>query len=174
MLCSRLLREHQENYLALAKKVRKEGLPRPYYFYVSIYRPLTWSGWDKDLEEPVYVHHTPSRSFVGTRKPIPLSEVRRLELVPYDQRTKAQVVIDFATEQGVPVEITSEDDRSTALLFKNPRGKWQLSFFELEIGPVGHLEGENPVELVADAIGRHCRWTPGRVEAIVASLKEES
>jgi hypothetical protein len=171
VLCSKLLREHQGSYLALAKLVRGQGAPRPRYFYVSVYRPL-WFGWSADLDGPIHVHNTERIGIVGTYKPIPVDRLRKLDLYPFDQYTKARVAIDYAAKQGVPVELTNDNDDGTIVLFKNPRGKWQLSHFTMDVGPTGHIEGEDPVELLAEGLGGYCRWTPGRIDAIVSSLAE--
>lgn len=51
--------------------------------------------------------------------------------------------------EEVPVGARSSRGPSDALLlFRNPRGIWQLSSFSEKYGPTGHQEGETPLELL--------------------------
>jgi hypothetical protein len=51
-----------------------------------------------------------------------------------------------------PALTAYRDDRGNGfLLFKNPRGIWQLSRFSPDVGPVGHQEG-TPEELTKDVM----------------------
>jgi hypothetical protein len=51
--------------------------------------------------------------------------------------------------EEVPAGARSSRGPSDALLlFRNPRGIWQLSSFSEKYGPTGHQEGETPLELL--------------------------
>lgn len=54
------------------------------------------------------------------------------------------------------------------LLFRNPRGNWQLSTFQPELGPVGHTESKDKYELLREAL-RYRPDSGAYVEAIMST-----
>ena len=85
-----------------------------------------------------------TRSFVFAKEPLGIEAVYRYELVPVSSQAIGQYIIDLAAAEKKPVELQGKTGVHAAVLFKNPRGKWQLSFFDQQ-GPSGHREARTDV-----------------------------
>lgn len=126
--------------------VRADGFQ---HTYGSPYRPLPTRA---ELGVGALVVHIRggTRSYVFTKVPLALDVLYRYELVPASAQEAAQVALDYFKAVGRPVELAFyTGDTRVAHLFKNPRRKWQMSYFDAK-GPVSHEEGE-PLELVRGA-----------------------
>ena len=60
-------------------------------------------------------------------------------------------------------------------LFRNPSGKWQLSYFEVGEGPVGHRESDDPIDLVHETLRQgYVHWIEGGVDMASESRSNPS
>lgn len=115
---------------------------REAYTYLSPNRPIASIAGAKAFGEFRYLGR-----WLFTEEPLSIEVVAQFELVPnFTHGTRGLYIIALANSMKTPVELANESmiDEHTrvAMLFKNPRGKWQLSFFEAGVGPIGHEEGE--------------------------------
>lgn len=112
-------------------------------------------------------------TIVYSPRALTLDEVAADRLYPL-WRAGAQLALDYARALGVLVELAKVDrDDRVALLFKNPRGSWQLSYFDRR-GPAGHDEGDDPVTLVYEAMSTgYRRWASGTLDRWAPSFDPE-
>jgi hypothetical protein len=95
----------------------------------------------------------------------------RFDLQPF-QWSLATFLWDAARELKIPIEMTEtrmvDDGFRAAVLFINPQRKYQMSWFQDGIGPTGHIEGSDPVQLLRDAIYEFGfkYWTLGVIDMI--------
>ena len=113
-------------------------------------------------------------SLVYTKEPLPIDAILRLELSPL-YNAMGRFIYDYANAQNRPVELGRVLPNGTTqaiVLFKNPRGLWQISTFEEGVGPIGHDEqADNPWEMVREAwINGFRRWVPGAVDSIMETV----
>ncbi|MDO8632774.1 MAG: ParB/Srx family N-terminal domain-containing protein, partial [Phycisphaerales bacterium] len=159
----------EEPFSAELREVRKQ-LPKDLrdraFTYASYFRPLS-SSVVSDL--PVLVVSVPGKpwSVLVADRALTLEELYRFELTPLFE-AQGQFIIDFAAALQKPVELVDVKRAagySAAVLFKNPRGLWQMSYFD-ETGPFGHDESEaKPEKLVYEAWQRGYRvFRPGTVD----------
>lgn len=151
-------------------KEHRDALRRMQFTYGSPYRPLPY-GFITEMPFEVAVAEIRggTRSLIVSSQALSTETMRRYELIPVSHRTIGQYILDLAAEERHPVELTSDGTRA-ALLFMNPRRKWQMSYFD-ERGPVGHDEGD-PVELAADAYRSGYRtWAPGIVDSMAENFE---
>lgn len=118
-----------------------------------------------------------TKTLVFSRSPLSLERLDDYELIPFTTMTVGRYIIDHAATEGVPVELTQQPRPGSqtvkaALLFRNPRGLWQLSYFEEGVGPVGHEEtNKDPSSLVGGAwLLGYRDFTPGVVDAIMDTV----
>ena len=109
-------------------------------------------------------------------KPFDLDTVIELELVPYGLGM-ARFLLDASSRFKLPIELTrvAQPDLETGFtaqaLFRNPRGRWQLSHFDAH-GPSGHEESTDPIEDLYRALaGGYRYWNPGAVDALVSNIR---
>lgn len=132
------------------------------YLYHSPLRPL--SDWvARNVSSTLVLSH-----WLASYGPISSDDVVRYELEPVG-RALARFAIDGSAQLGIPLELSTDEmtleTTRAAVLFRNPRGVWQLSYFD-RLGPVGHQE-HDPEEMVLDAIRAGYRWvSPGVVDVI--------
>lgn len=112
------------------------------------------------------------RFVVVTPQPMVLHAMVDYELAPIDGVTGGLLALELSGETRLPVELASvtSDEPRAAALFRNPRGLWQVSYFDSR-GPVGHEEtaGE-PFKLLGEAVSRgYRRWAPGVVDSMARS-----
>ena len=104
-------------------------------------------------------------------EPLAPETVVRFDLQPF-QRSLAAFLWDAARALKIPIELTEkrmvDDGFRAAVLFINPRKQYQVSWFEDGVGPTGHIEGPDPVQLLRDALYQfHFKyWTPGVIDLI--------
>ena len=142
------------------------------HLYASPYRPLPIGSGLEESGAVVFVIQG-ARGLIATPKPLSMERIYRLELVPFPGRTTGALILDLAKARGHPVELMHTKSMTQgALLFKNPRGKWQMSYFEAGVGPTGHEENDLPEELAAGAHGAGYRtWAPGFVDSLMEGLR---
>ena len=162
------------------------------YVYLSHRRPLEMVR-AKDLgatgEVRFFNCFANTKTLVFSREPLPVDRLDAYELLPFTARTMGRYIIDYAAEIGTPVELKRRDpprtgprprgadrDRERAVvLFKNPRGAWQLSDFTEGLGPTGHQEerGDDPAQMVGEAWQSGYRdFSPGIIDAIMSTVDE--
>jgi hypothetical protein len=129
--------------------------------------PKDWTHLYVSPTRPLYPKHFPDDAVVNveidgeqvgllyTNELLPVSdvEVHRL-LAPPDAWKDA--LAKLAEFRGKPVELAVDlrkGEREVYLLFRNPRGIWQLSNFDSR-GPIGHAEGKTAVSAVKNGLDR--------------------
>ena len=158
----------------LPRAVRDAGIPAP-----------TWTG-----SEAPALYFSPLRPFHGLRIPglVPVLErwgcatapldadaVVKFELIPVGTAL-AWFLFDAANRLQRRIELTEvampDDGYHAAALFLNPRGLWQFSTFVDCIGPTGHNEGTDPIDLLDRGLHRYRFWNPGAVDNLIERLAE--
>jgi hypothetical protein len=120
------------------------------------------------------VHRGNKIGMLFTNKLLALDRVRDFDLQLDWARTYLPMLRDYVgTAPGGLIAFRdskpSEKYGSNAyMLFKNPRGIWQLSRFAPGVGPVGHIEG-TPSDLTKDAMF-HRPDDGGYIDDIMASV----
>lgn len=162
-------------------------LPKPYppelkqfqFTYVSPYRPIVGSQFLDWGVSGVFIIpvHNHTASLVLTHEPLPLDRVWRYELSPYFGKTRGHYIMQLAVALGTHVELVRQGARwdapiEVAVLFKNPRRKWQMSYFVQDLGPTGHNEAtDDPERLVEEAYTSGFRaFSPGILDDIAPSF----
>lgn len=103
--------------------------------------------------------------------PIDPSSVVDLDLLP-TRLSLGHFLFDVSESTGIPIEMTQvamvDEGFNAAALFVNPSRRWQMSYFTHGIGPVGHMESNDPIELLVDLIyvGKYRFWNPGIIDSI--------
>lgn len=111
-----------------------------------------------------------ARSLILTPEPLDHQVLQRYELIPVSADAIGWYILELANAEKHPVELATKDG-AAALLFKNPRGLWQISYFD-RIGPVGHQEGMDPGKLAYEAyLTGYRRWSPGAVDMLSATFE---
>lgn len=172
---------------AVAKHWRKERR----YVYLSPKRPLTvLKASDFKVDEIGYF--TPEGkgySWLFTNEPLALEEIYRFELAPhFTHGTRGLMAIQMAAMAGTALELAMrpEMDRPArvAVLFRNPRRIWQMSYFEEGVGPVGHDEAtlersedditkSAPEDLAEGALRQGYRiFSPGLLDNLTETFPE--
>lgn len=145
----------------------------------------TWVGANAPM-----LYFSPLRPYYGLRIPAltailerwgvttsPLSPdvVAKFELQPVGAAL-ARFLFDVSNLLSYPIELTDVampiDGFRAVALFRNPRRQWQLSRFVDCVGPTGHDEGDDPIELIERGLGTYRFWNPGAVDALVERLAE--
>ena len=145
------------------------------YTYGSPYRPLP-HGARRDLTTgDIHVVHirNGTRSFIFTDDPLSIDAVAQYELFPFGHRAIGQFILDVAKRLGQPVELAHKEFVRVAFLFRNPRRKWQMSYFD-ESGPSSHDESAgDPVKLVYDAyLAGYRRLAVGMLDEMARNFDE--
>jgi hypothetical protein len=133
----------------IPKDTRKHWTDNGYkYTYWSGYRPLSF--WFKLPGTETF--STATTGLVVSKELLSLDDIAKYELQPFGQQTMGLYILELAKALKLHVELVKElgTEYRVALLFKNPRGKWQLSHFDAT-GPTGHEESDDPAELAYDA-----------------------
>lgn len=164
--------EYQRDWMSLPRETR-DAIRHFAYPYASPYRPLAAGAKLGQPFEHVAVRGG-TRGIVLTASPLDIETIARFELIPVGSRPMGTFILDVSRARGDRnLELLHEDGERVAALFRNPRGIWQLSYFEARIGPTGHLESteEVPTELVWPAFAAKFRtFTQGAVDAIMETL----
>jgi hypothetical protein len=112
-------------------------------------------------------------SLLFTKETLSLEQIYRLELVPYFGKTRGLYIMQLANALKTPVELAyvrevSDGMMRVAVLFKNPRGKWQMSYFTEGLGPTSHNEsGDKPEDLVEEAYtSGYQNFSPGLLDSM--------
>lgn len=151
------------NWFLDAPKAVRAGRP---YVYGSPYRPTVHI-----IDANVAAVAGGMRALVFMARPLTLEELEQHDLIPINDIAIGTLILDTAKAANRAVELAHADGVRVALLFKNPRGVWQLSYFEDGVGPTGHMESADPVMLAAGAWrSGFRRFTSGMVDDIVGSL----
>jgi hypothetical protein len=127
------------------------------YTYVSVNRPISYL-WATALDPSETVLATAKnnrQSLIFTRKPLSLETIYQLELQPV-LKTRAQVALELARQKKWSLEFAkiSKDGRAmTAVITKATSGKpWRTTYFEEDVGPTGHEEGDDPEMLISSVL----------------------
>lgn len=169
-----------EPFATLKLKVTKPTDKSFAWSYASYYRPLMHAVAKNVIAstdfEIAYIEAKPQWSVVYTKSPLTPHEVYALELSPL-WKAMGRFIWDFARAQNTPVElgrIMPNGDTHAAAVFKNPRGLWQISFFD-ENGPFGHDEqADKPWDLIERAwVQGYRRWSPGLVDMLAENFNPE-
>lgn len=145
----------------------------------------TWVGANAPM-----LYFSPLRPYYGLRvpelttilerwgvssNPLPPDVILKFELQPVGA-ARAYFLFDASSLLRRPIELTDvampDDGFRAAALFLNPRQQWQLSHFVDCVGPTGHDEGDDPIELLERGLGTYRFWNPGAVDALVERLAE--
>lgn len=116
--------------------------------------------------------------FYGAKEPLPPSEILRLHLQPIGIAL-AHFVLDASKAMRKPIELAKRQELKRGdhvhTLFRNPSGKWQLSYFEVGEGPVGHRESDDPIDLVHETLRQgYVHWIEGAVDMASESRSNPS
>lgn len=151
-------------------KFHRDAIRHNKFMYGSPYRPLGHAFMKDRPEATVANLKGKGRSLVLTKEPLDHDALYRWELIPVSPDAIGWYILELANAEKNPVELSKDGDKA-AMLFKNPRGIWQLSYFD-ERGPVGHQEGEDPGKLVYEAyVTGYRTWAPGIVDALSVSFE---
>ena len=96
-------------------------------------------------------HREKQLGVLFTNTLLPMRKVADFDLQLDRVRTYLPMLRDYVGTVKTALVPFRDDRENGYLLFKNPRGIWQLSRFTPELGPVGHQEG-TPAELTKDAM----------------------
>ena len=161
------------------REIRKNAgiFPKEWpYLYVSDRRPFAVisyvrrHGFGDETESAVLNVDVKGRpvGMVYRKQPLPLDVIESYELrVPFDAWKLA--LADLAAARRKPVElgvVERNGEPAVYLVFKNPRGVWQVSHFS-EAGPTGHFEADDVHEAVKQGISdnlRQVRLDPGLLD----------
>jgi hypothetical protein len=154
------------NWILFDSKVSRAQREAHPFIYGSPYRPSPRVSGDV-LIAPVAGG---AKAVVFSAKELSLDEVMQAELIPL-AGTMGTFIVATAQAMRQPVELAHRDGDKAALIFRNPRGIWQLSHFVDGVGPTGHIEGDDPAKLAYEAwlIG-YRTLAQGMVDAIVGNL----
>ena len=148
------------------------------YTYFSFNRPIMISAAD------LGVGKVQAGSFDGGRKsvfytdqPVPLKALASYELSPQHGGSLAQMILGYTKATGKTLEFYKELDNHkvhAAAVFKNPRGKWQASYFD-ERGPFTHSEHDTPQKAIQDVTGsmKFVKLMPGIVDMMAPNFDED-
>jgi hypothetical protein len=109
-------------------------------------------------------------------EPLTPAEVVKFELVPVG-RAMGWFMFDCGIALKKTLEYTKvampEDGFDARVVFLNPRGVWQSSWFEDGVGPTGHNENDDPVTLLTEVWRDGFRhWAPGAIDMIGERLSD--
>lgn len=165
-------------------KFHRDALRHNKFTYGSPYRPVDQTFRNRfpdaavanirprgeDRDEYVDLQNGGTRSLICTKEPLDHEALYRWELIPVSASAIGWYIMELAHAEEHPVELSMNGDRA-ALLFKNPRGIWQMSYFD-ERGPVGHDEGKDPGKLAYEAyLTGYRTWAPGIVDSMAESFE---
>jgi hypothetical protein len=139
--------------------------------YVSLYRPLTGGGSSVFSEPGIAVYDVDGgrRGLVLADEPLRPEVMEEHDLVPFGKAAAWALM----TVTGLPIELAkvmaSDGVVRAALIHEGTRGEARLTWFEENVGPTGHQEGEYP-ELIDTALKLgYRRLSPGIVDNIIAT-----
>ncbi|MFZ2152058.1 MAG: hypothetical protein WAV09_03060 [Minisyncoccia bacterium] len=97
------------------------------------------------------VHREKQLGILFTNTLLPIDRVEAFDLQLDRMRTYLPMLRDYVGTAPGGLLAFRDAKENAYLLFKNPRGIWQLSRFNPESGPTGHQEG-TPAALTSDAM----------------------
>lgn len=138
--------------------------------YVSLYRPLRGPALRVFDEPGISVHDVDGgrRGLVLTTEPLDPDVMDQWELVPYG-KAAAWAIMSLTT---LPIELAKEDKGVTkaALIHEGTKHEPRLTWFEENVGPTGHQEGDYQTLIdLALRLG-YRRLAPGVVDNIIATV----
>lgn len=155
-----------DHIMALPKGSRPRVGSRLVYY--SPYRPVRGALLREPGVEIVDVDGG-MRGMVLSDQPLSPEAIEGDDLVPVG-RAAAWAIASVAP---MPVELAHVDEQGVAraaLVHEGTSGLPRLTWFEEGIGPTGHLEGRDPVELIHEALSAgYRRLAPGLVDAIMGT-----
>lgn len=138
------------------------------YTYLSLYRPLTIVQREFDRAAgagnvAIFNVDAPREKggslrptgVVWSKVPLPMDVIESYELsVPAEHWHRALAQAILATPRGtVEIGVGARTDRPELyVIFKNPRGLWQVSYFD-QRGPTGHFDHEDLTTAIRETLG---------------------
>lgn len=107
---------------------------------------------------------------VLTMEPLPRETVEAFDLLLDRYHTYAPLLQQYVGDKPAIAFREPPGARTDwgYLLFRNPRGNWQLSTFQPELGPIGHTESKDKYELLRETL-RYRPDSGAYVEAIMST-----
>lgn len=157
------------------------------FVYLSAYRPFSLVGAHPENYGIARLFTLPVKgryAWLFTSSLLPIDLVERWELTPHFLNdTRGGYILQVFDAMKMPVELSLLDVNYTthaALLFKNPRGIWQMSYFVEGLGPTGHTEAHegqgifnmSPARLCEEAYSLGYKTiSPGVVDSIAETFE---